>query len=415
MRAAYQISLCLTAGLSALVQLAFVPGLGAQTLAQSESSLTLPPAAQGDPYAQALAESTAAEARGDLAAASKALESILYVYSEDSAVALRLAWLQFRSGQFLSAAGSYQLALSRGDQSGDAALGLGWSLQRQGLCALARAQFEAAAQLLADKTSAQQGLALCPAAKALVITPALTQGLFIYQDHPLRNYASATTARLSLLLHDRFLLSAAYRYSYFGSALADISPWHQQDVHLSLGFGRPLGGASVSYAMITGSAGSYTGTSHHLGAAARVALLGSLMFSGAVSLYSDATVARGELAWQVRLPYGLSIKPAAALQWSQSEWRPSGALTVAYDHPKFGVFVGGKYGEEWRPAMLDFSAVYIGDERIPFGLWTGASLIPIPSLRLSLTFAYDRLRRADSVATFTAAAYYLTLGISKDF
>jgi hypothetical protein len=88
---------------------------------------------------------------------------------------------------------------------------------------------------------------------------------------------------------------------------------------------------------------------------------------------------------------------------------------VAYDHPKFGVFAGGKYGEEWRPAMLDFSAVYIGDERIPFGLWTGASLIPVPSLRLSLTFAYDRLRRADSVATYTAAAYYLTFGISKDF
>ena len=347
--------------------------------------------------------------------------------------ALTKAWQAFAAGRFARAEQLYRQAAALAEDGSDAELGLGWSLQRQERCAEARLHF---LRVRPDEKwherSALQGLALCPAPRRLRLYPALTQGVYGYSQHPHREYATATTARLGALVHERWLLGAAYRFSYFSTRDQGSAPWLQHDVYLRAGYAASLLGISLHYGVLHGAlstpvafagsaAADYAYTSHHIGATARYSPFGDGLLNFALSMYPTDTVVRGELAWWLPIVTGLQVRPAAAMQWSGGTLRPSGALTLSYQHARFGVFLGGKYGAELRPAQLDQEVVYNGPERIPYGLWTGLSVRPGASFTLTASYAYDRLLTdstdATTAATSTTAsdAHYGTLSVAREF
>ena len=353
----------------------------------------------------------------------------------ESAVApvLAKAWQAFAAGKFALAEQLYGQAAALSDNNGDAELGLGWSLQRQERCAEARLHFlRVRRDVKWYEQSALQGLALCPPPRRLRLYPALTQGVYGYSQHPHREYATATTARLGALVHERWLLGAAYRFSYFSTRDQGSAPWLQHDVYLSAGYAADRLGVSLHYGVLHGAlsspvafagsaAADYADTSHHIGATARYSPFGDGLLTLALSMYPTDTVVRGELSWWLPIATGLQVRPAAAMQWSGGTLRPSGALTLSYQHTRFGLFLGGKYGAELRPAQLDREVVYNGPERIPYGLWTGLSVRPGASFTLTASYAYDCLLTdsadATTGATSTTAsdAHYGTLSITKEF
>ena len=350
--------------------------------------------------------------------------------ADSAAPLLYQAWQQFTAGRFTDAERLYQKAVLLGESTGDAELGLGWSLQRQARCTEARVHF-LLVQKRREDAGALQGLAMCPPPRPLLLIPTISQGVYIYRQHPSRDVTSATTVRLAALVHEHWLLSLGYRFSYFAAKDPSVAAWLQHDVYLTAGYTARLVGLSLHYGMlhgalsaplvITGIAPSdYADTSHHLGATARFSPYGDALLAFAVSIYPTETVMRSELSWWLPIFRGLRIRPTAAVQWSGGALRPSGALTLGYEHRKFGLFAGGKYGPELRPAQLDYEVIYNGPERIPYGLWTGATVRPGAGFTLALAYAYDRLQSdvtdatTQVTSTTSSDAHYLTLSLSKE-
>jgi hypothetical protein len=350
---------------------------------------------------------------------------------DGGAAELVAAWQSFQSGHFARAEKQYRQALAQGESSGDAELGLAWSLQRLGRCAEARPHFLAMQRQRPGDPGVEQGLALCPPPPPLRFFPALRQGVYIYSNHPTRQVALATTARLAAQIYDRWLLSVAYRFSYFSTPLASSQPWLQHDVYAAAGYDERRFGVSLQYGMLRGALAAplpisatatadYAETSHHFGASARYSPFGDGQASVVVSLYPTDTLVRGELSWWLPITHGLRVRPGAALQYSGGALRPSGALTIGYEHPLAGAFLGGKYGPELRPAQLVYEFVYNGPERILYGLWAGVSVRPGARFSLVLSYAYDRMAvdgqdlTTGATTTTFSDVHYLTLSVSKE-
>lgn len=251
--------------------------------------------------------------------------------------------------------------------------------------------------------------------------PELLQGLYVYANHPNRDLASATTGRIAVWLYEHWLIGATYRFTYLHGKAATDAAWQQHDVYSVAGYAERRFGLTLHYAMIHGAlnaAENYADTSHHLGLSARYSPFGDGVFTFATSLYGTTPVLRGELSWRFPLWRGISLKPAFALQWSADGFLPNGGLTARYDHTRFGVFAGGKYGWEKKPAYLMYEFIYNGPDRINYGLWAGVYGRPRAGWTLSLTYALDHLVSDAATSSATALSYdahYLTAGVSKEF
>lgn len=258
----------------------------------------------------------------------------------------------------------------------------------------------------------------------LLLLPELSQGLYIYENHPSRDLASATTARLSTWMFERYLLSATYRFTYLNGRGSVSAPWLQQDVYAQAAYAVQRFGLSLHYAMVHGALNAstdYAETSHHIGVSARYSEYGDGVFLFAASFYAANPVLRGELGWRIPVLAGFSARPAFALQWSPEGLRPSGSLTVRYDHTRFALFLGGKIGDEKRPAYLAYEFIYNGLDRILYGVWAGASGRLGAGFAATLSYALDRLAttvtstQSSASTEIQSSVHYLTLGVTKEF
>lgn len=338
---------------------------------------------------------------------------------------LQAAWEAFTRADYATALRRYEASISLGDPGRQATLGLGWTLQRLGQCDRASRLFLSLRKpdLPELAQSVKDGLAACPPPRPLGAVIQLAQSLYVYRSHPLRDLTSATSALLDLWLYERVNLGATYRFSHFTSASSQSSVWQQHDGFFRLGYAGKRVGVTAHYAFLIGalsnvvSGSNYAQTSHHFGATGRVTTYGDGTLAVAGSIYPSEFLFRTELAYRIPLGRGFSLRPAVAIQAASAALRGNGALVFAYDHPRFGVFAGGKYGNERRPANLDLGVVYNGPERIPFGAFGGASLRPGRGFSLVLSYAWDRLENeADgTLPAFQSNAHYLTFSASKEF
>lgn len=343
-----------------------------------------------DEYARVTKRSIVLERAGEHARAAAQLEAIRSRYPQDFALQLRLAWLHFRAEHYELAERGYRRALALTPSSWEASLGLAWTRLRQGDRAAARAQFQSVLRQLPKNPSALEGLALSREPAALRLDPSLGTSLYSYQGHPTRSWGLAVTLSLPLVIREQLLLAASYRLQYFtvkgqqGQGRGGRSGFSQHEVYLSAGLVRPTFGVIGQYAYLDDGSG-YTPRAHVAGLSARYSPWGDLLLAGNVALYHDMTVARLAPAWRMPLRPWLLLTPGLALQLASAdqahdqlddttEVLVTGSLSLALVGAAGSLWIGGKLGDEVRPADLDLPVIYNIPERVLFGGWVGGRL-----------------------------------------
>ena len=388
----------------------------APTLALLSILGALPTTAWADAYEDGLAEARRLDAQGDLAGAARVLEPLAARYPEDVALALQTAWTWFRLGRYRDAERGYRAVLVHAPTSTDALAGLGWSLARQERCDEARAPLAAALAIDAGYAPARAGVAACAPPPTVRFSPTLSLTGHYYQDNPSKAYALSLFGGLDLLIVDRWRVGAAFRFSDF-TPPGDIAHGKAQyEVYGHAGYDRHRWGVAVQYAWLDDATG-FSGTSHHVGASARYSRFGDATLALSTSFFSDATVLRAELAWLLPLGRGFSLRPSAVLQWARTDQYGSGVvggggLTAAWTGARGGVFLGGKYGEEFRAAYLTRQLVMNIPERITWGAWAGGEVYAGRGVTLGLAYEYDRLRRTDVTANADEGAHFLVFTVA---
>jgi tetratricopeptide (TPR) repeat protein len=326
-----------------------------------------------------------------------------------------IAWLHRRAGRLDEAARFYAMALARSPGSIDARLGLASLEEAQGRCEEARDLYDRLLADLPDLAAARAGLARCAPAPAARFTPSVSLAGTYYPNHPVKAFSAGVTAGAELTLRSGWSFSATYRYTHFFPASLPppltISPWDEHDGYFSAGWGAPLGGLTLHYAVVYDGSG-FLGTSHHVGMTVRWSPFGDIEIRAAGSLYDDLLVGRVEPSWRIPIAGGLSVRPGVALADAGGELLATGLFTLALDRPHFSLWAGGKYGDEVRPVYWTVPIVYATPERIPFGAWAGASVNVNDDVRIHLTYAMDRLKQTDGTQS---DAHTLAVGTAISF
>jgi hypothetical protein len=365
-----------------------------------------------DAYDDALARAAELEGLGRLDEAGRALGAMLPLYPQDFALPLQIASIHYRAGRFMEAERFYRIAAERGSGAYDARFGLALSLERQERCDEARPIFERLAAERPDDGAAREGLGRCAPRPAWRVTPSVYLTGSTFPNHPYRSLAGAVTAGVAFAHQGGFFLGATYRYTRFSPASgAAMSAWDQHDGYLSLGYSVPRGGVLAHYAVVRDGSGSL-GTSHHVGISGRWSPFGDIELRGSASFYDDMKVLRLEPSWKIPIAWGLSIRPALAVQDAGGSVYTTGMATLSLDRRLFGLYVGGKYGSEVRPVLFSVPVVYDLVETIAYGAWAGGGVNVSDDVGIHLSYAMDRLKQMDGTAT---NAHALTLGTVVSF
>jgi hypothetical protein len=322
------------------------------------------------------------------------------------------AWERFRAGDYAAAERSYREAAALDGGLPLSRLGLAWSLARLGHCRDALPIFES----LSPNDGARDGARLCRwELRRAIAYPDVAVETTVYTGDASKSYAVGATGAWATELVHRWWLSARYRYlSVWPTAESGLARWDQHEGYASLGWARRRVGVSLHYALVSDGSG-YTGLSHHVGVSARWSPLGDGNLDGAASIYGSEVVVRGDASWSFPLGHGFSVRPGIAVQWHPSEALPNGFVTLAWDRARGGVFAGGKYGEEYRPAYLSLGSIANLAERIEGGAWAGGR-VQVGRVALSATYVYQRLRSVRSDASVTDAdAHSIVVGSSAVF
>lgn len=371
--------------------------------------------ARADAYDDALARSLEAERRGDLATAVAALEGVAADYPQDYALPLRAGWLHFQAGHHASAALAYSAAVARSPEAADANAGLGWSLAKMGRCPEALVHFRRALATTPGLASAVEGEAFCtapPPAPAYSFSARGALSGTFFPDHTYRSFTAGGSASFDGRHREGLFFGATYRYSRsFTKDETLAAPWDQNEVYLRGGYATDAFGFQLSYALVAD--GSPGGTaSQHVGLSLRWSPLGDIVVDASASHYSDMDVFRLAPSWRIPIAGGLSIRPGAAMQVAGGEILGSGNATLSLDRGGFGLYFGGKYGDEVRPALLGLDMVESYTDRIKWGLWAGGSMNVGERLRIDLSYSTERLQEAGGREGNT---HSLTLGATGRF
>lgn len=367
--------------------------------------IALPRVAEGTlSYEQAMARAAELERAGKPAEGAALLAPLSERYPQDLALHLRLAWLSYLAGHYVAAEAHYRGALALSPQSRDAQHGLAWALLKGGRRAEAHAQFKQVVERWPELELARQGLAASAPVPPVSISPRLHAIGQIYQDNPLKAGAVGFSFTLPLLIVQRVLLSTTYRFAHFIAAEDALGvggttleqSFQQHEAHVSLGLVWPKWGVAAHYAYLHDGS-FYLDYGYIVGLSGRVSPWGDIWMQASASLYPDMTVFRLAPSYRLPLLDWLSVTPGLHLQVAHEredtlqldqtdEVTVGGSLTVTLHHRLGDLWLGGKYGDEVRPAYLALPAAYNTPDRIRFGFWGGISVRPSPSLRLNLSY-----------------------------
>ncbi len=383
-------------------------------------SLARGAAAQSDGYDDAMRAAAALEARGRHREAADALDSISARFPQDHALALRLGWLRFQSGDHAAARRHYEraLSLSAGD-SFEARLGLAWTLLRLGEASSSRAEFERALAASPDDASAREGLALARAAepRPVRVWASLWTAAGAYAGHPQRRLALSVAPSVTLQFMDLVVAGATYRVTGYDFATPQPGrpptfSWSaQQELYVSAGVARRDYALRLHLGRIW-DASSRIAPATVLGATARFSLRGTLLFEASGASYTDYTALRAAGSWAARLSDAWSLGPVASAQYGNGTAGGSIGALVAWARDGFGASLSARYGDERRPTYLNESLTLATNDRVRAAV-SVAGRAPL-GRGLSLTVGYDwlRLTTGDAARPVDADAHYFSAGVT---
>lgn len=375
---------------------------------------------QGDTYDVLIERSRALEGEGRYEEGAELLARAAAEYPQDFTVALRRGWLLFLAGRYEEAARAYEKAVAlSGGQSSDAQAGLGWSLLRMGKKQDASRSLEAAATLDPSNAVTADGLTLAraPDPPNVELFPSFALIGHYYPSHPYKSVAGTISVGAATLLFRHVLVGATYRGSLFAFDPSAELPrkatttFAQHEGYASAGWVSPRFGALAQFAIADDGSG-FSKTSTHFGGTLRYSPWGDGVLSGAYSRYHDLDVARAELSYRIPLGERFWVRPAGALQRA-GETLVTGYTTFGYEGERFGAFVGGKYGDEVRPAYLGAPFILNIPERIIYGGWAGTRVTLTGSWLATLSADVHVLERTDGLTPKTTPAMFAALGVAR--
>jgi hypothetical protein len=231
----------------------------------------------------------------------------------------------------------------------------------------------------------------------------------LFPGHAYKSSATGGSASLDLPLGD-WTVGATGRYLSLSTRDEDVVPaFAQREGYLRVGVGnRTVGGTMVLAALHDGSGA--LGSSYHAGVALRWSPAGDFVLAATVSAYSDETVYRLSPSYRIPLGYGVSLVPALALERAENGTYGSLALSLAWDGTSGGFFLGGKVGEEVRPAYLTDSVVYDVEEHVGAGLYVGGRISLGSHVSLRATYSFDHLLATPASGSTASGLHSLSIG-----
>lgn len=367
--------------------------------------------AWADGYEEIMARAGEAAARGDHRGAAKVLDPAVAAYPQDWAIAIECAWQHFQAEEWSDAERMYRETLARAPGSKDAAIGLGWSLLHAGRCEDAQAEAKKA-----DDPRAKEIEAAC----APIAAPWTLRASFVGMatpDHPIKSGAGGFGLGVSGPIGVGGVFGASYRFTRTATtASSGVAAFDQSEAYGHVGWWGERWGLVVRGGVVADGSGALK-TSAHAGFSAHVGLAsflpkwtGDARLDFSVSVYDDAPVVRVAPSWALHVYGPLHVIPGFAVQADGARGYGNGSLAVALEWPAFSAWLGGKVGDEKRPAYLAQGVVYDLSEIVAGGVWLGVRVRPWKALGFEATYALDWLRRTDALAPAQSGLHTFTFG-----
>jgi hypothetical protein len=327
------------------------------------------------------------------------LERILAEYPQDFALRLELGWLAFQAEDWTAAGAYYRSAAELSPEALEPRLGIAWTQLRSGDPEAAQTAFRSILAQAPEHASAKQGLALCETSPGLALSAGGALGFLTRSGIPGWKFGGSIAAGLGLTTASDWAAGATYRYSYFpqpgqpGMGSGRGAGFSQHEVYLATGYTGPRVGVLGQYAyQYDGSATG--GQAHVVGLSGRHSWQAvALLLDISDSLYSDRNILRLAPSLDLALGATLVLQPTLALQYTRGDWLPNVALRIVFQWDGGSIWLGGKLGEEERPAYLHTPAIYNIDERIAWGTHLGLQFA-IGQIHLGLAWELSALSPA---------------------
>ena len=377
------------------------------------ASVVFSGAANADPYDDAMSRSAVLEQEDRHHDAALELEAVADQYPQDYALQLRLGWLHYQAGQYEEAGTSYQRALELSNSSDEATLGLAWSYHAQGRCDEANDQFELLIERDRYSDQALAGIGQC--GSDIWLSPSISSTYHVYEGHPSKTEALGVTVGFPVLIDGHYLVGLDFRATdfRFQPAEDELSAFQQYEVYARTGYIDREWEAVFHYAwLLDGS--ELDSQVHVLGMSGRWSELTDLRAELSLSFYDDMEVFRVAPTYEIELFGWLRLTPGLAVQVAGDEALLNGFVTLSVVADWLTFFVGGKLGDEVRPAYLTQPSVYNIVSRIQYGLWIGAS-ISFDELRFDVSYELNSLDYSgleDSGSSADASLHLFTLRLA---
>jgi tetratricopeptide (TPR) repeat protein len=365
-------------------------------------------------YYQALAGAERAAAAGTPDSGLQLVEQALQTYPNDYALTAMRGYLLLQLGRYRDAEDSYRRALSVSQGAIPARSGLAWALQGQGDCEAAAPEFRAVLAASPQDADAQRGLALCERATALHGSGWLTAGVALFRADPWKHHFVDTSAGLTLLPGASFAVGAAYHYLNLSPTDARVAQVKQHELYLQAGLANHELQLLAHGALVWSGDPQLDG-SLHAGLSGRYYLLPRPLKQASLELtasrYPDGWVGRAATSWLFGFDVW-NITGGVSLIRAQTQTLAAISLSLGIDIKALTVWIGGKYGQEYRAAYLSQFALLNSEDRSLWSFSGGTRFAMNEHWTLFGSYLYLRAQTPDGLL---AGMHLANLGIAFGF
>ncbi len=387
-------------------------------------------------YNQTFAAAMELEKSANFSEALALLEPLAQTYPQDYSLHLQLGWLAYNAGDYALAQSFYKVAVKLSEGSPQ-------SLMGQGLCHLKRHQrasairaFRAVVSQSPNNRDAQNALRAAAALRDYLFAPSVSLGYVHYPQSLIgeKSFAASIGVGLNLKPSPKISFSADYRYAKFafeldeqfvqsgsgrfqsdsGGSGRSYSYLGQSDLYLFAGYDADSYGARLHYGY--SSSPGYTLEEAHVGGLTlrinHIGLGGPVVVHSNYSVYADARILRVAPGWKIPLTSQISVDVGGAMQQSDDGQNYGNLkLGITGGGKSWDAWFGGKYGDEFRPAYLDYSAIYNMTELIRWGAWAGVAIAVGDESFIKVAAEWSHL--LDAADGSESEMYFISVGLGR--
>ncbi|MCK5688409.1 hypothetical protein KAI87_04015 [Myxococcota bacterium] len=378
-------------------------------------------------YTEAFAAALVLEKETKFTQAITLLAPLAKTYPQDYLIHLQLGWLAFSAEDYKTAQLYYRKAVNLSEGSIQSLMGLGLShlkLYKRGPAIRA---FRALLAKSPNNKAARDALKAAKKIRKYFWAPAIAGNYLSYPGSEIgeKSFAVGLSADLTLHYLQNYSASLKWKYAAFaflkdpalqtagrrsssGSSYVYSS---QNDIYADAGYDAELFGARLHYGN-TSSPGYELEEAHVGGLTLRFSPFGDMLLHTNHSYYADAIVGRIAPSWKIPLGKHFNVELGGALQRTdENDTYSNLKMNLSSSGKTWDVWVGGKYGDEFRPAYLDYSTIYNMTELIRYGGWGGLAFALDEERFVKIALEWSHLQ--DTTDSSESDMYFISIGLGR--